>query len=260
VVPSPKGSVMLINRITLLLLLFFAFKAFSTETFRVGLIESYPWAYRTESNVITGIYPELFNQLEQSTNLQFKIQLMPLARIIHEVKNSHLDITIMSQHATRKINMEPLLTIYKTPFVLLTKLNSKIKTLADIKNKNVAMLIGGSGCPCLDEDTPYQRRKVSKHLQGLKMLMANRVDAVSGPYIRLSERVKTLNIQNKIAPPIIYHWRTVSLWTSHELAQNSTNLNFLSKEINKRLKTGFMKELLNEHFSPDELSYILSAK
>lgn len=248
------------NIFILLLFSLSIFTAHSIETYKVGLLESYPWAYRTESNVIEGIYPELFRVLEKEddASIKFDIQLMPLARVIHEVEKSRIDLTFISDHANRKNTMVYLLPMYKTPFVLFTRLNSDIESLDDIKNKHVSMLIGGSGCPCLSKDIPYKQVKVSKHLQGLKMLLKNRVDAVSGPYIRLNELIKKLNIQTQLAKPIIYEWRTVSLWSSHDLAQNNSKLSLLTEEINKVLEAGLIQKLLRDYFSPTELAYIIS--
>ncbi len=255
-----KGIVMQRHKLILLLFLLSIFEAQSVETYKVALLESYPWAYRTDSNVIKGIYPKLFHEIENKhdASIKFDIQLMPLARVIREIEKSKIDITIMSHHANRKIKMVYQLPLYKTPFVLFTRLNSGIEKLADIKYKNVAMLIGGSGCPCLSEDIPYQKIKVSKHLQGLGMLMKDRVDAVSGPYIRLNERIKELAIQEKVAKPIIYEWRTVSLWTSHALKKNNKNLTLLTNEINKKLTEGLLEKLLSDYFSTTELTYIIT--
>lgn len=251
---------MKLNKRILLLFIFSIFEAHSQEVYRVGLLESYPWAYRTESNVIKGIYPALFRKLESkdNTNIKFDIKLMPLARIIHEIKQSRIDISIMSYHADREINMVSQIPIYQTPFVLFTHINSGIEELADIRNKNVAMLIGGSGCPCLNSDMHYQQVKVSKHLQGLKMLMKHRVDAVAGPYIRLNERIKELDIQEQLSKPIIYEWRTVSLWSSHALEHNPKKLDILTSEMSKGLESGLIEKLLSDYFSPIELAYIKS--
>jgi len=257
-----KDIVMPINRVIVLLFTLSIFKAHSVEIYKVGLLESYPWAYRTESNLIEGIYPELFRVLEKKhdSNIKFDIQLKPLARVIHEIEKSRIDITFISHHANIKIKMAYQLPIYKTPFVLFTRLNSDIKTIADIKNKHVSMLIGGSGCPCLSKDIPYKRVEISKHLQGLKMLLKNRIDVVSGPYIRLNERIKKLDIQAQLAKPIIYEWSTVSLWSSNELAQNNKKLRLLTTEINEALKTGLFQRLLSAYFSPRELEYIVTSE
>jgi ABC-type amino acid transport substrate-binding protein len=247
-------------KFTLLLLILSTFNTQATETYKIALLESYPWAYKTESNIIKGIYPALFKALEKkyNTTITFDIQLMPLARIIHEMKLSRIDLTVMSYKDNRKVHMVPQIAIYKTPFVLFTKLKSNIVKLTDIKNKHVAMLIAGSGCPCLPENIPYQKVKVTTHIQGLKMLMKDRVDAVSGPFIRLNERIKQLGIQKHIAQPIIYEWRTVSLWSSNELAKKSKKIDLFVTEMNKGLAAGLMKILLSDYFSPEEISYIKS--
>lgn len=250
---------MTLKKLIFSLLIFSIFEAHSKEIYRIALLESYPWAYRTESNEIKGIYPELFNSLEkkEDSTISFDIQLMPLARIIQEMKISRIELTIMSYNASRKINMVPQIAIYKTPFVLFTSVNSNIEKLADIKNKLVTMLIGGSGCPCLTQEVPYKKVYISTHLQGFKMLMKDRVDAVSGPYLRLNQRVKELGIQEYLASPIIYEWRSVSLWSSHELAQKTIKLDLLIKEMSKWLESDQIKNFLSEYFSPSELKYII---
>jgi ABC-type amino acid transport substrate-binding protein len=249
---------MKIKDVIILLFSFTVLNAYSQERYSIGLLENYPWAYRAQSNEIQGIYPKLFREIQNKHkgDIKFDIQLMPLARIIHEMKQSRIDVTIMSNHPSRQKTMAVQMPIYKTPFVLFTQPNSGIEKLTDLKNKNVAMLIGGSGCPCLNKDTPYQKIKVSKHLQGLQMLMKNRVDAVAGPYVRLNERIKELNIQESIAKPIIYEWRTVSLWSSYELKQNSKRINLLTNAMSKSLEERLMENLLIDYFTPAERIYI----
>lgn len=246
------------NIIISMILVFFTSNASSLEVYKVALLESRPWAYKTKENTIAGIYPNALYSIEKNHNfeIKFDIKLMPLARIIHEAKKSQIDLTIMSKSSKRNLGMEPVKIIYKTPFVLFSPLNSEVKTVSDIKNKRVSMLIGGSGCPCID-NISYEKIKVSKHLQGLKMIIRGRADAVSGPYIRLNEGIKQLGIQEKIGEPIVYEWRFVSLWASKELSKNNKKIDSLANEIHretsKQLKTGNG----NSYFTEKELNFIV---
>lgn len=54
--------------------LFFIFEVNAIEIYQVGLIESYPWAYKTESNAIKGVYPELFYDLEKNITLMLNFR------------------------------------------------------------------------------------------------------------------------------------------------------------------------------------------
>jgi ABC-type amino acid transport substrate-binding protein len=236
------------------------FNSIALETVEIGLLDSYPWSYQADSGEIKGIYPELLRQVEGDLkgSVKIEIRIVPMARILSEIgSSSDMDMTIMSFRPERAELMLPKVRIYRTPFVLLSHNDFPVRNLNDLQDKSVAMLWGGSGCPCLDSSITYQKTKVSSHLQGLKMLQDKRVDAVAGPAIRLLGQVSNIGMQDIVALPTIYEWREVWLWSSKEADSNQSAVERLKVEFDKFIKSGALKLVAQKYLSTAQLEFVI---
>jgi hypothetical protein len=258
------GVLNLIVKLVVKLSLLFVFSIASQnviaiDSIQIALLDSYPWSFEDDQGEIKGIYPQLLRQVEKNSkgSLQVQIQLKPLARILHEMKTTNnLDLTIMSFRNEREAVMTPLIRIYRTPFVVLSRAGSPITQLKDLQDKNIAMLWGGSGCPCLDESINYSRTRVSSHQQGIKMVRDERVDGVAGPAIRLFGQSHGLGFSDQLAPPLIYEWRDVWLWSRKNLGRNKQVVEDFKTEFNALLATGVLKDAASEYMSAAQLGFI----
>jgi ABC-type amino acid transport substrate-binding protein len=236
-----------------------SFEAPDTESIHVGLTDSYPWAYESEGK-ITGIYPELLELVEQNTSgdLRFSLQLLPLKRILAQMENAKFptSLTFMSYKTGRAERMSPLVKVYRTPFIILSHADNPISSLENIANKDIAMLLGGSGCPCLGDETTYQRVRLSHHKMGLKMLEKKRVDGVAGPSIRLYELANQLNFRNILAPPVTYEWRSVWMWGSKSKKTSADITEALKKQIEMLIKNGELTRLASKYLLPSQLNFM----
>lgn len=226
----------------------------------IGVTDNQPWAYKHEGK-LSGIYPELLRSLNalNTSDAHYKVKILPLKRILKEMQseNSPLAFAIMSHKPKRAEVMEPLIPIYTTPFVLVSRIDQPLNSIEDIKNKQVAMLVGGSGCPCLNSSLDYHRVRLNHHKQGLKMLMLNRVDAVAGPSTRLFELADTLGIESSLAEPVPYEWRTVWLWASKQNKPSIEQSEHLVSSMKELLKKGVLENLTQRHLKPSQLRHVV---
>lgn len=229
------------------------------DIIQIALLDSYPWSFADDQGEVKGIYPEIFRQIEKESKgiLQVHVRLEPMARILHDMKAiNSLDLTIMSFRDEREILMMPLVRLYRTPFIVLSRGTSPIKQLENLQGKSVAMLWGGSECPCLKQAINYQKIKVSSHQQGMKMLNDERVDGIAGPAIRLLGQADKLGVVDQLAPPLIYEWRDVWLWSRRNLGGNKQVVEDFKTEFNKLLATGILKSAASKYMSAAQLSFI----
>jgi len=230
--------------------------AAAVDTLDIGLLESPPWSYQNEQGDIEGIYIDLFREIEGNLKgaIKLNVKLYPLARVLLQVK-SGVEIAVMSYRPERERLMHPLHPLYRTPFVLISLEGSGIHSLNDLEGRSVAMLIGGSECPCLDDKIPYKKIKLNQHIQGIRMLFNDRVDAVAGPAIRLYGRIEELNVKQSLAPDITYERRTVWIWAARHI-QKSKKVMLFKKQVERILATGKFRALATEHLSPTQTKYL----
>ena len=234
--------------------------SFDSQPIHVGLIDSQPWASLNDKGLPIGIYPDLLESISLSlpVDIQFKMQVMPLKRIIKEMKStkSPLSLTFMSYKPKRALKMTPAVVLYRTPFVLLSRANNPITKLNDIKNRDIAMLLGGSGCPCLGESIPFHRVRLNHHSQGLKMLERGRVDAVAGPSIRLYGLAEQLGMTHILAPNLVYEWRTVWMWESKTNKGAEAIIPAIQERLRQLLYEGELARLSSKYLHPSQVQFI----
>jgi len=234
--------------------------SFDSQPIHVGLIDSQPWASLNDKGHPIGIYPDLLESIRLSlpVDIQFKMQVMPLKRIIKEMKSgkSPLSLTFMSYKPKRALKMTPAVELYRTSFLVISRENNPIAKLSDIKNKDIAMLLGGSGCPCLGESIPFRRVRVNHHSLGLKMLDRGRVDAVAGPSIRLYGLAEQLDIAHILAPYLVYEWRTVWMWKSKINKGAETIIPTIQESLRRLLNEGELARLSSQYLHPSQVQFI----
>lgn len=233
--------------------------AVAQETLKVGLLDSYPWSFEGGDGEIKGIYPTILRKVEAKFNgaLLIDLQVTPMARILHDIQDGGgLDITIMSFRSKRERVMAPFVSLYRTPFVVISRRDSPIGQLADLQDKSIAMLWGGSGCPCLDDAISYQKIKVNNHEQSMKMLKEKRVDGIAGPAIRLFGQADNSGAGALLAPALVYEWRGVWLWSSRKKDLNKEAMTLFKLELDKILATGILKSVASNYLSASQLEFI----
>jgi len=230
------------------------------QTVHVGLIDSHPWAFLNDNNHLVGIYPDLLESIRLMLpgGVQFKMQIMPLKRIIKEMNSSKspLSLTFMSYKSKRAKKMMPAVELYRTPFVVISRKNNPISKVNDIKNKDVAMLLGGSGCPCLDEAIPYHRVRLNHHSLGLKMLNRGRVDAVAGPSIRLYGLAEQLNLTHILGTYLVYEWRTVWMWKPIMNKDSERIMPAVQEALRQLIRKGELARLGSQYLQPSQMQFI----
>jgi len=231
-----------------------------SQTIHVGLIDSHPWAFHNDNGYPVGIFPDLLKSIRQIVpdDILIELQIMPLKRIIKEMKSSKspLNLTFMSYKPKRAKKMTPVVELYRTPFVVVSRKNNPITKVSDIKNKDIAMLLGGSGCPCLDESIPYHRVTLNHHSLGLKMLSRERVDAVAGPSIRLYGLAEQLNVSHILAPYLVYEWRTVWMWKPSMDKGTERIMPAIQDALQQLIDTGELARLSAQYLHSSQVQFI----
>lgn len=176
--------------------------------------------------------------------------------LIREIKTpDRVDFTFLSLTAKRSEYVDPLIPLYRTPFVVYSLKESPINSLADLQGKLFTALIGGSGCPCTEPEVEYSRVRLQRHSQALKMLKIGRVDAVSGPAIRLKLLIAEFEMAEMLAPPLIFEWRDIWFQSSKHLAQ-SNNLHLVRDIMRSPDFVAYYQQLLTVVFTPEQQKYV----
>jgi len=218
-----------------LLILFFLIPLLAAEEKKVTIATTDWPPYYGKNLRQGGPITELTNTAFKKVGLKTKVLWVPWARAQELVKNGNMDI-LMGCYKTPErekvysFSNEPL-GYAVTGIYSLNDRVKKVSTLEELDNVHVCHLIKTSVDPNFDKSTSIKKTAVSTEVSCLKMLIANRVDAIAGSQFVFKTLLKQIKANVKL--------KTI-------LTFNKTPMyNAISKKINnhKKLKDAFDKGL-----------------
>jgi len=236
-----------ILKLRYVLLIFLTFQV-NAEAIRIGLIEAKPWAYYDEAGLIAGVYPSVFKKIQQDTGVNLELKLYPFARVKNELRRERglVDLSIFSFKKKRTLYFKQIIPLFEMDFVILSHKNSTINTIEDIQGKQIGLIAGGSGCPCIDGIT-YNKVYLSDHKYGLRMLANRRIDGQAGPSIRLIQAMHDIDYKEPYKA-IVYEKRQVWLWARKNLMDESDGVLKIKEYMQDYFSKNSHLKLLEQEF------------
>jgi len=148
----------------------------------VSLMEIEPWGMTAEQSdaLHPGIYTEMMTAIAGQAGLTIALSVKPYPRTIVEMRTGASVFTLMSpnpgieQAAVRLAAVKPL------DVVALGRAGEKFASLAELRGKKVATLLGTDHDPRFRDDPLIVKVTVKSTEQQLKLLEVGRVDAIFG--------------------------------------------------------------------------------
>lgn len=216
------------------------------KTLNVRTIDVSPYGI-IENGRNSGIYYELFNMLFEKSNVKFENIIFPYARIKHELKSGHADVTIMFkyQELTPFVNYITALPALKN--VVIGKKGTSISSIDDLNNKSIAYLRGAKFSEEIDKSKKISKQFVNDFEQGIDMMRLNRVDAIIGPLSAIFYSAKKIGLsKNFFGEPYTVSTKTPWLQVSKKNTRK-INLVKVEEKLKKLIDDGCFNRL-NEKY------------
>ena len=211
--------------VTIVILLYFSVYSLAqvSQPLVIRTIGFAPYGISTPQ--LGGIYYETANILAQEAGFTPNNNIAPYARIIEELKAGRADLTIMFKYDELDdyvIYIAPLAPL-KTVVIGLN--GTEFKNYDQLKHKTIAYLRGAHFSDTIDNDPAIIKYKTADFLQGVRMLMAGRVDAIIGPIDPILSAAAQMNKNiDLFGTPLIVAERTpwiqLSIQSKHIGEQN----------------------------------------
>jgi len=148
----------------------------------VSVMEIEPWGMTSEQSdpQHPGIYTEMITAIAGQAGLTIALSIKPYPRTIVDMRSGESVFTLMSnnpgieQAAVRLAAVKPLDVVVMGPG------GKKFSSLADLRGKKVATLLGTDHDPRFRDDPLILKVTVKSTEQQLKLLEVGRVDAIFG--------------------------------------------------------------------------------
>jgi len=193
---------------------------------------------------LSGVYYDLSNLIFGKNN-KVNHFIYPYARIIHELKTGHTDLTIMFKYKELEEYVTYIVALPPLQNVVVGGRGNNIQSIAELEGKSVAYLRGANFSNEIENNSEITLYRTKNFKQSIEMLAAGRVSAVIGPFeallmaaksaakdkaffgepLLVSERTPWLQISNKS----IYKFNLIELEEKFKKLIENNDLEYLKK-------------------------------
>lgn len=177
------------------------------QTVRLGLLQlDYEPYQKIEGDQVSGIDIALIREIfRRIPDVELKIELMPVTRVINAFRAGDLDVGVgFESQAYRRDAYLSRLPLHLSEYRLITQRSRQqdFQSLADLENKRIGVILGGSINPDIDRAIKEGRidtLSTKDFPTQLKLLRGNRVDAIISNAEVMNWYSKRLGIREQIA-------------------------------------------------------------
>lgn len=200
-----------------------------------------------EDGQYNGIYYELSNMLFDNGNTKFENIIYPYARIQHELKSGHADVTIMFKYQELAPYVKYITPLPALRNVVIGRNSTPISSIDDLNGKVIAYLRGAKFSDEIDKAQNISKQFVNDFQQGIDMMRLNRVDVIIGPLSAILYSAKKAGLSRDFfGEPYTVSSKTPWLQVSKR-SVTKLDLAEIEKRLKKLIKEGNFAQL-NEKY------------
>jgi polar amino acid transport system substrate-binding protein len=220
--------------------------AMQSRPIQMRTINVAPYGINTK-NKSEGIYYELAELLSLKSEMKTDHYIYPYSRIIHEMKYGLSDVTIMFKYDELNEYVDYLIPLPSIKNVIVGLNGNHFSSIKELKGKTIAYLRGAKFSAEIDHDKDIHKYLTSNLVNGIKMLVVGRVDAIIGPYQAILYAAKIAGKRkNLLGSPLVVSERTPWLQISKKSKFRGKSEK-LSLTFNSLLENGHFLEILKKY-------------
>lgn len=137
-----------------------------------------PWGYADSQAQPAGLLADFYQVLFARARLSPTIELRPYARVLQDLATGQAHLSVMFRGPAADKVARSLGLVVPTPVLVLARPGSSARALADLAGGQVGFLRGSRYGKVFDDDASFRHIPVNNADQGLRMLLAGRLDAL----------------------------------------------------------------------------------
>lgn len=166
----------------ILLFMLCHFPIFAAEPLRIDTILAPPMGFVTDDGQPAGLYYEILNHIAETAGLSYTNQIVPFARALAELERGDADVSLFFRR-DQNTKLVPILPVYTQKNIIIGRKGARFESLEDLHGKLVAQMRGTSYDETFARDDAIKKVEIVDFVQGITMLMNERVDAMIAPDI-----------------------------------------------------------------------------
>lgn len=216
------------------------------ETLNVMTIGLSPYGY-VEKGKPTGLVYIIGNMLAEEAGYEANNIIAPLSRAVNDLGSGKADVTIMLSTPEVEKVATSIGTVMSVESVVLGRAGTPMRNFREIKGKTLAGVRGAKYDERICKCNGIIAYPVENYEQGLKMVVAKRVDGIVGPKLGLFHTAKQLGLpKQSFGKPLILSSSDAKLFLSN-MAANIEKAQRLEDALKRLLQNGTIKSLIEKY-------------
>lgn len=137
-----------------------------------------PWGYEGSQSEPAGLLADFYQLLFARAGLTPQIELRPYARVQHDLASGQADLSVMFHSPRSEQVARSLGAVVPAPVLVLARPDSRAAGLADLAGGRVGLVRGSRYGAAFDDNGSFAHVPVTNAEQGLRMLLAGRLEAM----------------------------------------------------------------------------------
>ena len=145
----------------------------------------------------SGLFVDALELIARQTRRRIEIAVVPYARAIAMLRSGEADLMIAASTSAIAETAEPMGMLWATEIIAISRAGLKLDGQHDLRGRTVGMLRGWDyGAAFLDEQE-YRKHEITDQLQGIRMLLEERLDASVGTRLAVFHAMRLLGVPRK---------------------------------------------------------------
>lgn len=216
------------------------------ETLRIVTIALPPYGY-VDKGISTGLNYDLANAIAEEAGYTPENIIAPLARTMQDIQTGDADVVIMFPNPTIDAHADNLGLVLPMETVVLGRAGTPLRDIKDLRGKTVATVRGAQYDERISKKNGIILYPTENYAQSLKMLLAERVDAVVGPLLGLYHQAQNDRIPKQaLGKPLVLSVARGCLFLSRKASPPDARRK-LTEAIRRLTENGTIKALMEKY-------------
>lgn len=228
--------------------LFVSFSQCVAETLKVATINLAPFGFIDSNGISRGIFYDLANRIAEEASISVQNNVLPYARVLHELERGSADITILLPNERIKeiaFVLEPVMTLEN---VVIGLHGIRYQHYEDLWGKTLGSIREAIYDETVSDNERIQIFYTNSYQQSIRMLLAKRFDGIIGVKRSINFELSNLgHPPDVLGTPMHLNKREAWVHISKASRLSKKTLERVRGAVKKLVNTGHIEQVLTRY-------------
>lgn len=170
----------------------------------------------------SGMFVDAFDLIARETRRRIEVTIVPYARAFAMLRAGEADLMIAASNSTIAEAAEPMGMLWAAEVIAIGRAGFKFGSQYELRGRTVGIVRGSEYGAAFLDDREYHKHEITDQVQGIRMLLEDRLDAIVGTRLGVFHAMRMLGVPRaRLGGSIAVQAREVHLHLGHRSADEA---------------------------------------